>query len=72
MPTYVCGDPSQCEHVLANIHKLVSMEFGDTAAGFSRADRVYEDLFFYEGSTHLPPEQPAAAPPFTTPRLPPP
>ncbi len=23
VPTYVCGDPSQCEHVLVNIHKLV-------------------------------------------------
>ncbi len=44
----------------ANIHKLVAMEFGDTEQGFARADRVYEDLFFYEGSTHLPLEQHAA------------
>ncbi len=44
----------------ANIHKLVSMEFGDTEQGFARADRVYEDLFFYEGNTHLPLEQHAA------------
>ena len=44
----------------ANIHKLVSMEFGDTEEGFSRADRVYEDLFFYEGNTHLPLEQHAS------------
>jgi 4-hydroxybenzoyl-CoA reductase alpha subunit len=43
-----------------NIHKLVSMEFGDTQEGFTRADRIYEDLFFYEGSTHLPLEQHAA------------
>lgn len=43
-----------------NFHKLVSMEFGDTAEGFARADRVYEDLFFYEGNTHLPLEQHAA------------
>ena len=44
-----------------NIHKLVAMEFGDTGEGFSaRADRVYEDLFFYEGNTHLPLEQHAA------------
>ena len=43
-----------------NIHKLVSMEFGDTEAGFARADRIYEDLYFYEGSTHLPLEQHAA------------
>jgi 4-hydroxybenzoyl-CoA reductase subunit alpha len=43
-----------------NFHKLVSMEFGDTEEGFARADRIYEDLFFYEGSTHLPLEQHAA------------
>jgi 4-hydroxybenzoyl-CoA reductase alpha subunit len=43
-----------------NFHKLVSMEFGDTEKGFTAADRVYEDLFFYEGSTHLPLEQHAA------------
>ena len=43
-----------------NIHKLVAMEFGDTEEGFARADRVYDDLFFYEGSTHLPLEQHAA------------
>jgi len=43
-----------------NFHKLVSMEFGDIERGFAQADRVYEDLFFYEGSTHLPLEQHAA------------
>ena len=43
-----------------NIHKLVAMEFGDTEEGFARADRVYEDLYFYEGNTHLPLEQHAA------------
>ncbi|HSD72299.1 MAG TPA: molybdopterin cofactor-binding domain-containing protein [Thermoanaerobaculia bacterium] len=43
-----------------NFHKLVSMEFGDTEKGFAAADRVYEDLFFYGGSTHLPLEQHAA------------
>src|SRR6266536_3295242 len=43
-----------------NFHKLVSMEFGDTEEGFARADRIYEDFFFYEGSTHLPLEQHAA------------
>ena len=36
------------------------MEFGDTEKGFAEADRVYDDLFFYEGSTHLPIEQHAA------------
>ena len=48
-----------------NIHKLVSMEFGDTEEGFARADRVYEDLYFYEGNTHLPLEQHAAVGDFT-------
>ncbi len=48
-----------------NIHKLVSMEFGDTEEGFSRADRVYEDVFFYEGSTHLPLEQHASVADFS-------
>jgi 4-hydroxybenzoyl-CoA reductase alpha subunit len=43
-----------------NFHKLVSMEFGGTEQGFADADRVYDDLFFYEGSTHLPLEQHAA------------
>ena len=43
-----------------NIHKLVSMEFGDTEEGFARADRVYDNLYFYEGSTHLPLEQHAS------------
>jgi len=44
----------------ANIHKLVSMEFGDTGDGFARADRVYDNLYFYEGNTHLPIEQHAS------------
>jgi 4-hydroxybenzoyl-CoA reductase alpha subunit len=43
-----------------NIHKLVSMEFGGTEEGFARADRVYDNLYFYEGSTHLPLEQHAS------------
>jgi 4-hydroxybenzoyl-CoA reductase alpha subunit len=49
----------------ANIQKLVSIEFGDTEEGFSRADRVYEDIFFYEGSTHLPLEQHASVADFS-------
>ena len=43
-----------------NIHKLINLEFGDVAAGFAEADAVREDLFFFEGSTHLPMEQHAA------------
>ena len=45
---------------VGNIHKKVSLEFGDTDTGFSEADLVREDIFFYEGNTHLPMEQHAA------------
>src|SRR5215471_11306930 len=43
-----------------NFHKLVSMAFGEVEEGFSRAERVYDDLFFYEGNTHIALEQHAA------------
>jgi 4-hydroxybenzoyl-CoA reductase alpha subunit len=43
-----------------NVHKKVHLEFGDTEEGFARADHVREDVFFYEGNTHLPMEQHAA------------
>ncbi|MEE8278060.1 MAG: molybdopterin cofactor-binding domain-containing protein, partial [Thermoanaerobaculia bacterium] len=43
-----------------NIHKLVSMRFGDVDRGFEEADLILEDTFYYEGSTHLPMEQHAA------------
>ncbi|HBB86236.1 MAG TPA: aldehyde oxidase [Blastocatellia bacterium] len=43
-----------------NIHKKVSLEFGDVEEGFAEADLIREDVFFYEGNTHLPMEQHAA------------
>jgi 4-hydroxybenzoyl-CoA reductase subunit alpha len=43
-----------------NIHKMVSLRFGDLDRAFADADRVFEDIFFYQGSTHLPIEQHAA------------
>ncbi|MEO8745243.1 MAG: molybdopterin cofactor-binding domain-containing protein [Candidatus Dormiibacterota bacterium] len=43
-----------------NIHKLVALEFGDVDGGFARADHVREDLFFFQGNTHLPMEQHSA------------
>jgi 4-hydroxybenzoyl-CoA reductase alpha subunit len=43
-----------------NIHKEVSLEFGDVEEGFAEADFIREDVFYYEGSTHLPMEQHAA------------
>jgi 4-hydroxybenzoyl-CoA reductase subunit alpha len=43
-----------------NIHKLVSLAFGDVEGALTEADRVFEDTFFYQGNTHLPIEQHAA------------
>lgn len=43
-----------------NVHKRVSMRFGDVDAALADADLVLEDTFFYEGNTHLPMEQHAA------------
>ena len=45
---------------VGNVHKKVSLEFGDVEEGFAEADLVREDTFFYEGNTHLPMEQHAA------------
>lgn len=49
-----------------NVHKKVSLEFGDVEEGFAEADLVREDVFFYEGNTHLPLEQHAAVAHFDT------
>ncbi len=43
-----------------NIHKRVAFEFGNVDAGFAEADEVFEDIFFYQGNTHLAIEQHAA------------
>ncbi|HEX4497926.1 MAG TPA: molybdopterin cofactor-binding domain-containing protein [Thermoanaerobaculia bacterium] len=43
-----------------NIHKLVSMTFGEVEKGFEEADEIFEDTFYYEGNTHLPMEQHAS------------
>jgi 4-hydroxybenzoyl-CoA reductase alpha subunit len=43
-----------------NIHKKISLEFGNVEEGFAEADLIREDTFFYEGNTHLPMEQHAA------------
>ena len=43
-----------------NLHKVVSMTFGDVDGGFARAEEIFEDTVFYEGNTHLPMEQHAA------------
>ncbi len=43
-----------------NIHRLQAFEFGDVNEALAKADHVFEDLFFYEGNTHLPIEQHAS------------
>ncbi len=43
-----------------NIHRLQAYEFGDVGDALARSDHVFEDVFFYEGNTHLPIEQHAA------------
>ena len=43
-----------------NVHKNVALEFGDLAKGFAEADHVREDVFFFQGNTHLPMEQHSA------------
>jgi len=43
-----------------NVHKNVALQFGDVESAFERADLVREDVFFFEGSNHLPMEQHAA------------
>jgi 4-hydroxybenzoyl-CoA reductase subunit alpha len=43
-----------------NIHKRVNMEFGDTEEALGQADEVFDDVFFFEGNTHLAMEQHAS------------
>jgi 4-hydroxybenzoyl-CoA reductase alpha subunit len=43
-----------------NVHKRVALEFGDVDGALAKADHVFEDVFFYQGNTHLPIEQHAA------------
>jgi 4-hydroxybenzoyl-CoA reductase subunit alpha len=43
-----------------NVHKRAHFQFGDVDEALERADHVFDDLFFYEGNTHLAIEQHAA------------
>src|SRR5882762_11555227 len=43
-----------------NGHKNVALQFGDVDGALAGADLVREDVFFFEGNTHLPMEQHAA------------
>jgi len=42
-----------------NIHRNQSYEFGDVDEALARSDHVFEDVFFYQGNTHLPMEEQA-------------
>ena len=52
-----------------NIHRMVGYEFGDLEAGFAAADHVREDVFFFQGNTHLPMEQHSAVASYQDERL---
>ena len=43
-----------------NIHRNQAYEFGDVDDALANSEHVFEDLFFYEGNTHLPIEQQAS------------
>jgi 4-hydroxybenzoyl-CoA reductase subunit alpha len=43
-----------------NVHKNVALQFGDVDAAFAASHLVREDVFYFEGNTHLPMEQHAA------------
>ena len=43
-----------------NIHRLQAYEFGDVGEALAKADHVFDDVFFYQGNTHLPIEQHAS------------
>ena len=45
---------------LGNLHRLQAFEFGDVEEALSGSAHVFDDLFFYEGNTHLPIEQHAS------------
>ncbi|MBI3372718.1 MAG: molybdopterin-dependent oxidoreductase [Betaproteobacteria bacterium] len=43
-----------------NIHRNQAYEFGDVDEALAESDHVFEDLFFFQGNTHLPIEQHAS------------
>jgi 4-hydroxybenzoyl-CoA reductase alpha subunit len=52
------GEPRIHEYGdFGNVHKAVSLQFGDVDAAIDGADQVFDDVFFFEGNTHLPLEQ---------------
>jgi 4-hydroxybenzoyl-CoA reductase subunit alpha len=45
---------------VGNVHRAVALQFGDVDAAIDAADHVFDDVFFFEGNTHLPLEQHAS------------
>jgi len=43
-----------------NIHRNQAFEFGDVEDALAKSDHVFEDIFFFQGNTHLPMEQQAS------------
>ena len=43
-----------------NLHKIVSIDFGEVDKGLEEADHVREDVYFFQGNTHMPMEQHSA------------
>ncbi len=43
-----------------NVHKAIALEFGSVDDAMGEAELVQDDIFLYEGNTHLPMEQHAA------------
>lgn len=43
-----------------NVHTTQAFDFGDVEEALANSDHVFEDIFFFEGNTHLPMEQHAS------------
>jgi 4-hydroxybenzoyl-CoA reductase subunit alpha len=50
------GEPVQ-EGKYGNAHRAAALEFGDVDAALEHSDHVFEDWYFFQGTTHLPLEQ---------------
>ncbi len=54
------GEPIEDLGFGRNVHKAISLEFGEVEEGFAKADHIREDTLFFEGSNHLAMEQHSA------------